>query len=250
MRLSQNILTRFIRVSACALTFVAITEAVGLADEPVRASTDKEVKKPVRDAFPAEIREDFFEGFQGDMDRLKAGMEACQKILVSDPKHAEAMVWLGSGEMFQSGQAFQKGNVAAGMGLWTSSIEKMDKAAELEPDNIGVLIPRAAVLLPASRNAPAFMAKPVLKSVLNGFERTYEMQKDRLDQIGEHPLGELRMGLADVYRALDRPDESIAQLKAVLTELPGTEYADEAEQWLKAKPTVKLAHNCIGCHEG
>jgi outer membrane protein assembly factor BamD (BamD/ComL family) len=74
------------------------------------------------------------------------------------------------------------------------------------------------------------------------------MQKDSLKDIGEHPLGELRMGLADVYRMLGRIDESRSQLEAVVKELPNTDYSKEADKWLAAKPTEKLAHNCIGCH--
>ncbi len=66
-----------------------------------------------------------------------------------------------------------------------------------------------------------------------------------LSEIGEHPLGELRMGLADVHRSLGDLEKSKIHLEAVMKELPNTEYAKEAEKWLAAKPTAKLAHNCI-----
>jgi hypothetical protein len=37
-------------------------------------------------------------------------------------------------------------------------------------------------------------------------------------------------------------------LDAVAKDLPNSEYAVEAKKWLEAKPTDRLAHNCIGCH--
>lgn len=161
-----------------------------------------------------------------------------------------ALVWRGAVRMFKAGNEFGAGNVGGGMKLWANGIADLDRGKELEPNNVAVLIPRAAVLVNAGRNAPAIMGRPLLEAVREDFEQIYKTQEQHLSEIGEHPLGELRMGLADVYRMLDQPDESIAQLRKVSEELPGTAYATRAEQWLAAKPEAKLAHNCIGCHGG
>ena len=227
------------------MTLIAL--AIGQAsracdDGPEKAKADSATR------FDLVVREDYFAGFNGDTKALERGMKASQEVLKDDPKHAEAMVWLGAGQVFLSGQNFSKGNVVDGMKMWQEGLAKMDAASELEPDNIGVLIPRAAVLMPASRNLPKPIREQVLNGVLANFLRVYEQQKNGLDKIGEHPLGELRMGLADVYRSLGKSEESKAQLKAILEELPDTEYSAEATKWLDAKPTAKLAHNCIGCH--
>jgi hypothetical protein len=235
--------------SLCASYFLSLAACVGIAsqyaDEPPReAATEK--KEPVR--FDQEVRDDFFSGFNGDEDALKKGMEVCEKVLAENPKHAEALVWLGSGQVYWAGKAFSTGKPAEGMKHWQQGLANMDKAAELEPKNIGVLIPRAAVLMPASRGLPDIIKKPVLQGVLKNFEDVYEMQKDMLSEIGEHPLGELRMGLADVHRSLGDLEKSKTHLEAVIKELPDTEYAKEAEKWLAAKPTARLARNCIGCH--
>ncbi len=207
-----------------------------------------DASKPTVERFDLVVREDLFAGFEGDGERLKKAMAKCEEILAKNEKHAEAMVWLGAGEVFLSGQSFQKGNVGKGMTYWQTGLDRMNKAAELEPDNVGVLIPRAAVLMPASRNLPSPIKEQVLKSVLKDFTRVYESQKDMLDQIGEHPLGELRMGLADVYRSLGDLEKSTEQLEAVKREIPDSEYAKRADEWLIAKPSTKLAHTCIGCH--
>jgi tetratricopeptide (TPR) repeat protein len=217
----------------------------------VSVAQDREpAKKPevTRERFDGAVREDFFAGFDGDADRLAAGMKKCEEVLAEDEKNAEAMVWLGSGEVYLSGRSFQKGDVVKGMGYWQKGFDRMNKAAELEPDNIGVLIPRAAVLMPASRGMPNPMKGQVLQSVLKDFTRVYELQKDSLDKLGEHPLGELRMGLADIYRSMGDMDNSRIHLEAIKAELPGTDYANRADEWLIAKPTAKLAHTCIGCH--
>jgi hypothetical protein len=165
-------------------------------------------KDTYRARFDTEVREDLFAGFEGDEEALKRGMERCEETLAKDPKHAEAMVWRGAARLYISGQAFNKGDMQTGMKNWVNGLEDVDKAVELEPDNIGVLIPRAAVLLPAGRNSPPAMGVPLLQRVKKDFERTYERQKDMLDELGEHPLGELRMGLADVYRSLGEPEKS------------------------------------------
>jgi tetratricopeptide (TPR) repeat protein len=200
------------------------------------------------DRFDLVVREDIFAGFDGDGERLAKGMKKCEEILEKKKDHAEAMVWLGSGEVYLSGQAFRKGDFGNGMKLWQKGLDHMNKAAELEPENIGVLIPRAAVLMPASRNLPEPLKGQVLNSILKDFTRVYEQQKDMLGEIGEHPLGELRMGLADIHRSLGDLDKSREHLEALTKELPNTDYAKRAEEWLAAKPNAKLAHNCIGCH--
>jgi tetratricopeptide (TPR) repeat protein len=231
--------------------FVALGTVTGMlrSQEKPAAQEKPAIQENANDVrFDLKVREDFFAGFEGNKEALERAMKTCETVLAKEPKHAEAMVWLGSGQVFLSGQFFNKGNVAEGMKSWQAGLSNMDKAAELEPDNIGVLIPRAAVLIPASRGLPEVIRKPVLESVLKNFEHVYEQQKGELDKIGEHPLGELRMGLAEIYRRLGRADDSKLQLEAVLKELPNTDYATEATTWLAAKPNDKLAHNCIGCH--
>ncbi|MCR9295984.1 MAG: hypothetical protein NXI32_24985 [bacterium] len=222
-----------------------------VADEPDNppavASEDRDDYDPEA-RFDLQVREDLFAGFEGDDEALKRGLAKCEETLAKVPDHPEALVWRGAAFVFMSGQSFQKGNQIEGFKYWGQGLADMDKAVELAPDNVAVLIPRAAVLLPAGKSAPPAMGLPLLKQVRKDFERIYQRQEKYLDQLGEHPRGELRMGLADVYRALDEPEKSRQQLEAVVKELPETEYAARAAKWLKAGADVKLSHNCIGCH--
>ncbi|MEM1068015.1 MAG: hypothetical protein AAGI63_03905 [Planctomycetota bacterium] len=235
---------RTFAVSLAAAGMLLVFPAIRLSGE------EKETKETetYQERFDHQVREDLFAGFNGDKEALKRGMKKCEEALKEKPDHAEAMVWLGGGRVFLAGEAFNRGDVATGMQNWAKGLAEMDKAIELEPDNIGVLIPRAAILLPAGRTAPPIIGKPVLQRVLKDFERAYARQKDVLEQLGEHPHGELRMGLADIYRLLGKPEKSKEQLLAIQKELPDTDYAERATTWLAAPPEKKLAHNCIGCH--
>jgi hypothetical protein len=198
--------------------------------------------------FDKVVREDIFAGFQGDDEAMKRGEKACDDQLKKDPKHAEALVWRGAARVFQAGQLFGKNKINEAFPLWNSGLADMDEAVKLEPKNVGVRIPRASVLVPSGRNAPPAMGVPLLKKAKDDLEMIYSLQEKQLDKIGTHPLGELRMGLADVYRLLGEQDKSTAQLEAVVKELPDSKYGKRAKEWLVAKPGAKLQHDCIGCH--
>ena len=231
-------LVNWIQLGIC---FVSMGSSA-FADDP------KQPQKETQRRFDLVVREDIFAGFGGDSDALDRGESKCEKALREDSKNAEAMVWLGAVQVFKSGGLFGKNKPAEAFPLWTKGLKNMDDAVKLEPDNVGVRIPRASVLLPSARNAPAVMGAPLLKTVLKDFEYIYKKQAEHLDELGTHPRGELRMGLADTYRLLGKLDESKEQLEAIAKELPDTEYAAEAKEWLAAAPTAKLVHNCKGCH--
>jgi tetratricopeptide (TPR) repeat protein len=204
---------------------------------------DKEEKR-----FDAIVREDIFAGFRGDKEALERGVKACEDAIQKDAKHAEALVWRGAARVYQAGQLMQSGKQADGIKLWTSGLKDMDDANDLKPNDISVMIPRAAVLTGAGKNAPKIIGEPLLKKALADFQGIEKKQKDSLDKIGTHSLGELRMGQADLHRALGNIDESKKQLEAVIKELPDSKYAKRAKEWLEAKADAKLNHNCIGCH--
>lgn len=196
------------------------------------------------------VRSDIFAGFNGDDEALARGLKACEAALAKNPKHAEALVWRGAVRVFQSGRAFRADKRLEGINLWTTGMKDLDDAVALAPNTVGVRIPRAAVLLPAARAAPPAMGKPLLPKALDDFQTIEKLQRDHMDKLGTHPRGELRMGLADVYRLMGDLDKSNEQLRAVEKELPDTKYAARAKEWLAAKPDAKLTHTCIGCHHG
>jgi hypothetical protein len=76
----------------------------------------------------------------------------------------------------------------------------MDRAVGLEPDSIGVRIPRGAALRMATPFLPCFLdLEKLIENARDDYQRAFDLQKDRLDKLGTHPLGELLQGLGDLY---------------------------------------------------
>lgn len=228
--------------------FVMVGDDSAVPRTPAAAAPEPPAHSKPNARFDKLVREDLFAGFGGDEAALKRGLEKCELTLRADPRHAEALVWRGAVRIFQASQLFGKNQFLSGMSLWSQGLEDMDAAVAIEPKNPGVRIPRAAVLLPAARSVPKAMSQSLLVRVLDDFQTMAKLQAHQMDKLGTHPLGELRMGLADVYRLSGDLARSREQLELVKSQLPETEYASRARDWLAAKPEANLVHNCIGCH--
>jgi hypothetical protein len=204
-----------------------------------------------QERFDFKVRNYFFAGFAGDTASLEKGMKICEDILATEPKHPEALVWHGSGLFFQSGQAFQKADQQRGAELWQRGLKEMDLAVELAPDNIGVRIPRGAVLLTASRYVPsAEMARPLIEKGLTDFEKAYDVQASSLADLGTHPRGELMIGLADGYSRAGNLDRAQVWFERIQKEMKGTPYEKSASIWLETKSLAPAQAGCLGCHTG
>jgi len=204
--------------------------------------------KPER--FDYQVREDLFAGFRGDQARFDKGMKTCEDALVKDPKNAPAMAWHAAALLFTSGQSFRKGDPQKGMELWDRALKESDAAAELEPTNPGVIIPRAASMMAAARFAPEALGKPLRQRVVVDYEKVLEAQESNLQNLGVHPRGELLAGLAENYHWMGNEDKSREMLQRIEKELEGTVYQRKATAWLKNPPTDPKADTltCQGCH--
>jgi tetratricopeptide (TPR) repeat protein len=202
-----------------------------------------------QDRFDFKVRNYFFAGFAGSAASLEKGMKICENVLAENPKHAEAMVWHGAGLFYQAGQLFQKGDMQNGQELWARGLKEMDGAVVLEPDNLGVRIPRGAVLLTASHYVPSpDMAKPLIEKGLTDFEKAYDMQSAQLDSMGTHPRGELLIGLADSYSRLGNQEKAQEFFERIQKDLKGTPYEKSANIWLETKTLAPRQAGCLGCH--
>src|SRR5438067_2128682 len=81
--------------------------------------------------FDYQVRADFFAGVAGDEARMNEAMDLCERTLAENPKHAEAMVWHGAGAFVRAGQAFQKGDMAAGGQLFGRAMKEMNDAVAI-----------------------------------------------------------------------------------------------------------------------
>jgi tetratricopeptide (TPR) repeat protein len=204
-------------------------------------------ERPAR--FDKLVRADFFAGFAGDTIRLLKAMEACERTLADNPKHAEALVWHGSGLLFQAGVAFTAGDMGKGGELWTRGLKGMSEAVALAPDQVTVLIPRGATLLQASRNAPGPSGRALLEQGLADYEKVLALQASYFHTIGDHPRGELLFGLAEGYGRLGRPDKARMYFERIVNEVAGSGQAPRAEAWLKTGVLPGInGSGCVGCH--
>jgi tetratricopeptide (TPR) repeat protein len=199
--------------------------------------------------FDMRVRNDFFAGFAGNQEALDRAMKLCEDELAQNPANAAALVWHGSGVFYESRMYFRAGDQAKGIEFWQRGLGEMDKAVKMAPDELGVRLPRGAVLLTASRTLPsAEMAHPLIEKGVGDFEHALEIQKAYFDSLGTHPRGELLIGLADGYARLGKDDQATAYFERIRAVLPGSAYATSAEKWLATKTLAPREAGCLGCH--
>lgn len=126
---------------------------------------------------------------------------------------------------------------------------EMDKAVALEPDHIGVRIPRGAILLTATMSQP--MDDRVRGEVKRGIEdsqRAYDLQKDSLSSLGEHPLGQLLMDLGNAYSRVGENEKAKSYFDQIDQLIPKSVYAKRAAAWRQNGKLTMQEGACIGCH--
>lgn len=207
-------------------------------------------QQPAAQRFDMAVRADFFAGFGGDAARLAHGMEFCERTLADNPKHAEAMVWHGSGLTFQAGMAFQKGDMKTGGELWGRGQAEMDAAVALEPENVAVLIPRGALLLQATQTMNAEMRRPLLEKALGDYEKVLAIQAPIFASLGDHPKGELLFGMAEGYSRLGNGEKARMYFDRLITDAPSSGQSPKARTWLATGTLPKSdGLGCVGCHK-
>ncbi|MBP6823433.1 MAG: hypothetical protein KA368_17925 [Acidobacteria bacterium] len=233
---------------------VTLLFLLGLPVGLVRAQ--KDAASPVREAPPERfdhlVRRDFFAGYAGDVEALKRGMVQCEERLKTDPNNAEALVWHGGGLLFGAGKLFADKEWQRGAEQQQRGLAEMDRAVVLRPKDIGILVPRAAMLVTYSRFVPnAEQRAAMLARVVSDYEEVYLQQKPYIDKLSSHSRNELIFGLAEAYLRTGG-DENRAKAHALLKlSLTNGDYSKEADAWLKAPAEAKaatFAHRCIGCH--
>jgi hypothetical protein len=223
---------RYASLLACAYLTVAVVSA-----------------QPPSARFDALVREDFFAGMTGDTARFDRAMTTCEAALARDPKNAPALVWHGAGLMVRSGIAFRQGRAEQGMELRTSGLREMNEANAMQPRDVQVLIPRAAILLASARYAPQPQARDMAATAAADYEQVLEIEAPWMASLAMHPRGELLGGLATAYRLAGNTDKAGIYLRRLSSELPGSVYDRKAQAWLADLSAVRQDdHFCLGCH--
>jgi hypothetical protein len=198
--------------------------------------------------FDYQVRDDMFRAFGGNEAALKNAMAKIDATLAAEPDHAEALVWRGAATYRKAGQAYRAGDVAGAHALAAAAMADMDRAIALQPRAIGVLIPRAAVLLVAARNQPdPGRAHDLAARAAASYETALALRQSGFDELGEHNRGEYLSGLAEAWAIAGEREKSETYLRRILAELPHSPYAERAGaklgDWSDRRPL-----NCQTCH--
>jgi hypothetical protein len=201
-----------------------------------------------RERFDFQVRDDMFRAFAGNEAAFKSAVSIIEEKLREDPDHAEALVWRGAARYWKAGQAFTAGDIAGAQILATAAMVDLDRAIALQPRQVGVLIPRATVLLAAARNQrdPA-RARDLAARAAADFETALAIRRPAFDQLGQHNRGEYLSGLAESWALAGNQGKAESYLRRLLTELPSSPYAERAAaklaDWSDRRPL-----NCQTCH--
>lgn len=200
------------------------------------------------DRFDVQVRADMFDGFEGDEEAFDRAMALCERRLAANPDDPEPLVWHGAGLMFRGGRAFMAGGRDQGIAFTRQGLDEMKRAVALAPDAVGVLIPRAAVLLDAARRMPdGALARDYLRVAVGDFEKALRIQQPYVATRSVHAKGELLGALAEGWSRLGETEKSHAYLRQLIDELPDSKYAAAAKARL-ANPADRSAMTCLGCH--
>ncbi len=241
-------------VCAALLALAAAPQLVNHLTPSAAAQEKKPAQAPAQSSaqtgerFDMLVRQDFFAGMAGDTARLDKGMKACEAVLAKNPQHPEALVWHGSGLQFQAGKAFQQGDMQKGGALRQQGRDEMDRAVKLDPDNVAVLIPRAAALFSAAQHVPVpAMADEMLATVVQDYEKVLQLQQSYFSKLSAHARGELLIALASGWHRLGKPDKAREYFVRLTKETPDSAHAKTAQTWLE-KQTLPARISCVGCH--
>jgi tetratricopeptide (TPR) repeat protein len=215
---------------------IAIVAAVGISTSHAQ------------ERFDYEVREEMFRAFGGNEAALQSAMATIEAKLKEHPDHAEALVWRGAARNWLAGRALEAGDAAGARDLSAAGMADMDRALALEPSNIGVLVPRAAVLLAVARNQrdAARMRDLAGQSAAN-FESALALRRNAFHNLGQHNRGEYLSGLAESWALAGNKESAEGYLRRILAELPNSVYAERAAaklaNWDERRPL-----NCQSCH--
>ncbi|MGH9936135.1 MAG: hypothetical protein ACREAM_07815, partial [Blastocatellia bacterium] len=159
--------------------------------------------------FDLKVRDDMFAGLRGDKAAFARAMKMCEDQLARNPKHPEALVWHGSGLLFQAGEHFNRKETAQGLAKWTQGLREMDEAVALKPEAVGTRVARGATLIPVSDFVPdANEKKQLLERGVSDYEKTLALQTAYFAQLSTHARAELLFGLAAGYAKLGNAEKA------------------------------------------
>jgi tetratricopeptide (TPR) repeat protein len=219
------------------------------AAPPASPAVARTAAAPVtrENGFEYKVRADFFEGMRGDVAALDRSIKVCEDTLAAKPNHTEAMVWHGAGMIARSSLAFRAGDRARARPLYQQGLEEMDRAVALDPENIGVRIPRGAVLLGVAPFVPEPEKSRLLTRGTSDYEVALAKQAAMFNQLTLHSREQLLYGLTDAFATLGDRAKAQAYYQRMTTDAAGSDLLARAKA-RAAGETVGGPVPCEACH--
>jgi len=185
--------------------------------------------------FEREVFADFVEAAQGNAAARQRLLDKCETVIEGDAQHAEAIAWRGAVRMFQAGTASAAGDFRAAMQHTNDSLADLDRARTLEPENPGVRMVAAQMLLSLAKNHPiANMAKGYAKQGIEDAKVALSMLYDNWNKQPTDVKGQLLLSVAEGYDKLGKATEARDWFNRVIGAAPGTAWAEQAQAWIDA----------------
>lgn len=234
------------RQTTVAALYVCIS---GLGTLAVMAAQEK---RPQNIPFYTWVREDTFAGFiGGDMTRFEQGMRKAQEYLAEDPNDVSAANWLAAGKLYRAVRAYAEKDVARGDALFNEAVATMEKMVAAAPQDIGLRATMAGSLGYMGTRLPEAQYRIAMQKAREQYAVLYKMQEPQLAKFPLHLKGEVLAGMAETeFRVGDR-ERATAYLNRLVTDMPGTPYAQKASTWLQSPDSVTRSSRlvCQSCHE-
>lgn len=236
----------FLIVTACSAAKPPVAAPPPPTSVPVVAAAATPAA-PVHERFDEKIRQDFFDGLRGDTAALERAMKLCEDTLAREPQHPEAMVWHGAGLLARSAHAFRGGNTGDGMQLYQRGLAEMDHAVDLAPNDVGVRIPRGAVLLAMAPYVPEPEKTRLLHRGVDDYRTTLAVQDKYFGRLTLHAREQLLYGLTDGYANLGDLDDARAVYARMQKDAVGSALLDRAKLRAEGQAVAGQAP-CEQCH--
>jgi hypothetical protein len=235
-------------IAACSHHPATSRTTPASASPPVAAAVPAASPSPRReDAFDYKVRGDFFDGLGGNTVALDRAFKLCEDALARDPNNAEALVWHGATVLARSALAFRSGDRGNGRTLYQQGLAEMDRAVAMAPDNVGVRIPRGAVVLVLSDFVPEPEKSRLVARGASDYEVGLAGQAAIFSQLTLHAREMMLYGLTDAYATLGDTRKAAAFYQRMTSEAAGSELLPRAKA-RAAGETVAGQAPCGECH--
>jgi hypothetical protein len=198
------------------------------------------------------VREDIFAGYLAhDHERQLRGEKNVEILLAERPKdRARLLAWKAWIALNRAVDAYESKRMSEFERDYQRSLELFSDAANLQPDDAGVLAITAAGLVTFSDRLPERVRRDAWNSAYNAYTNLWRVQEADFDNLALHSRGELLAGLAQAAQRSAHPSESAQALEQIITRMSGTTYAGMAKKWVDSPETAaKTNLTCRTCHE-